>query len=1030
MKSLLLPFAILFSSLFITAQPLDMANFSGMKARNIGPAGMSGRVTAIDVVLSNPNRIFIGTASGGIWYSDNGGTQFSPMFDQEKVSSVGAIAINQKNPNEIWVGTGEGNPRNSLNSGRGIYRSIDGGKTWKLMGLEKTSNIHRIIIDKFDPKTLWVAAIGSPWHSHPERGVYKTTDGGKTWRQVLYVNESTGPADLIVDPHNPNKLICAMWEHQRQPWFFNSGGEGSGIYISYDGGENWKKVEQDKGLREGILGRIGLSFAPSQPDLVYALVESKKNGLYKSVDGGESWSLVSTKNIGGRPFYYADIFVDTQNENRLFNVHTFVDVSQDGGKNFERFVPTQLIHVDNHAWWQHPEDNQFIICGNDGGLCFSRDGGKTWDFPENIPIGQFYHIRVDNAVPYNVYGGMQDNGSWRGPSQVWRRKGIRNLYWNRIGVGDGFDAIPDPKEPRFGYSLLQGGSLLRYDLETGSIQNLKPFIGGEMPLRFNWNPGFAINPFDQETLYLGSQYLLKSTDKGASWTSISPDLTTNDPEKQKQTTSGGLTYDATGAENFTTILTVEPSPIEKGLIWVGTDDGKIHLTRDEGDNWTDLTANLKGVPKGSWVTQLKASNYSAGAAFVVINNYRRGDWKPYVYHTTDYGKTWKAIVSEDQVWAFCYAIEQDPVAPNLLFLGSEGGLYVSVDMGKNWTKWSSGFPTVPTTDLVIHPREHDLAIGTFGRAIWILDDIRPLRELAQESCEAIFAEDLHLFPVPDAYLANLGEPNGYRSTGNGIFMGENRVQGAMISYYIKEKTDKKQKVKIQIYDQQGNELRSWEKDADSGIQRAHWMLEQNGVRFPSRPKPKKDIKPGGRKVLPGTYTVKVSYGEASVEGKVSVIPDPKIPMSIEQMQEKAAAIDRFEGMVEKLTHEVDNLRSYQKSIALIKERISEMEENEALKNLQSFSDSTHKAIKTIMDKINTPEEIQGIYRNPEILSVELSAMRRALQNTWFEYTPSQEHQLNYTAERINAVMEQIKNFKTGHWKEYKKAVMENNVTIF
>ncbi|MGB4971742.1 MAG: hypothetical protein WBO32_03735, partial [Cyclobacteriaceae bacterium] len=405
------------------AQQLDMSLFKDMKPRNIGPAGMSGRVTAIEVVESNPDIIFLGTASGGLWKSENGGTSFKPIFENEKAASVGAVAINQSNPAEIWIGTGEGNPRNSLNSGNGIYKSVDGGKSWQHMGLEATRNIHRVFIHPDNSNIVYVGAIGSPWGEQQDRGVYKTTDGGKTWRKTLFVDTKTGIGDMVVDPSNPNKIVAAMWEHRRWPWYFNSGGPGSGLYISYDAGETWKKKTSANGLPKGDLGRIGLAIAPSSPNIVYALVEAKKTGLYKSEDGGENWSLVSTKNIGGRPFYYADIFVDPKNENRIYNLHTFVDVSQDGGKTFERLIDPGLVHVDNHAWYVHPEDPSFLICGNDGGAVISRDYGKTWSFVENMPLAQFYHINVDNQLPYNIYGGLQDNGSWRGPSQVWRRYG-------------------------------------------------------------------------------------------------------------------------------------------------------------------------------------------------------------------------------------------------------------------------------------------------------------------------------------------------------------------------------------------------------------------------------------------------------------------------------------------------------------------------------------------------------------------------------------------------------------------------------
>ena len=1015
------------------SQPLNVELFEGMKARNIGPAGMSGRVTAIDVVLSKPDHIYIGTASGGMWHSQNGGTNWQPLFQEEGAMSVGALVLNQSNPNEIWIGTGEGNPRNSLSSGNGVYRSIDGGKTWQHMGLEKTRNIHRLIMHPQDPKTLWAGVIGSPWSEHPERGVYKTTDGGKTWQKVLYANEGTGIADLILDPNNPNKLIAAMWEHRRHPWFFNSGGPNSGIFISYDGGENWKKVDADKGLPKGDLGRIGLSFAPSRPNLVYALMESKKNGLYKSTDGGESWSLVATKNIGGRPFYYADIFVDTKNENRIYNVHTMVDVSQDGGKTFERFIPTQYIHVDNHAWWQHPEDSEFLICGNDGGLCLTRDGGKTWDFPENVPIGQFYHIRVDDAIPYNVYGGMQDNGSWRGPSQVWRRKGIRNLYWNRIGYGDGFDCLPDPKNPRFGYSMLQGGSLLRYDLETGAIQGLKPFLEDGTPLRFNWNPGMALDPFEQEIVYLGSQFLLKSMDQGNSWEKISPDLTTNDPEKQKQTTSGGLTFDATGAENFTTILTIAPSTLEKGLIWVGTDDGKVQITRDGGQNWVNVTQNIKGVPAGSWVAQIQASTHSAAEAFVVINNYRRGDWKPYLFYTQDYGKTWKNLAQLGEE-VYCHSVVQDPLAANLLFLGTEFGLRVSLDKGKTWAKWTNGYPTVSTTDLALQAREHDLVLGTFGRAIWILDDIRPLRELAQAGQQAILDKSLHLFPIPHAYLNHLGEPNGYRSTGHGIFMGENRPQGALLSYYIKELQEaeqgkKTEQVNITIFDSSGKKVRNFKKKAKKGLNRINWGLEQKGIRFPNQKKNKKGIEPRGCKVVPGVYTVQVSYGDTEVSGSVEVIPDPKIPVSKAEMKEKSELINEFYDLVGSVTQQIDSLKALEASIDLVNKRIGEMGESEQLKALKLEGDSLKKEIKRLIALVNIPEEIQGIYINPAHLITSINFMRRALQDILFPVTATQRYQLQDLKQKTKPILKEIEAFKTEKWTNYKQRVYKSRVRI-
>ncbi|MAV80450.1 MAG: hypothetical protein CMD12_00485, partial [Flavobacteriales bacterium] len=727
--------------------------------RNIGPGGMSGRITTIDVVLSDPNIIYIGTASGGVWKSNSAGIKWDPIFDDQVTASIGSIAIQQSNPDVIWVGTGEGNPRNSLNGGYGVFKSIDGGKSWKSMGLEKTRHIERIIIDPTNPNVVYVGAIGSPWGEHPERGVYKTVDGGKSWSKILFVNNKTGVADLVMDPNNPNKLIAAMWEHKRDPWFFKSGGSGSGLYVTYDGGKNWSKRSDKDGLPKGELGRIGLAIAKNKTNIVYALIESKKNALYKSEDGGFKWKKINDKrDIGNRPFYYSDIYVDPENENRVYSIFTYVNVSEDGGKNFKMLMPAYNvnngIHPDHHAWWIHPDNGSYIIDGNDGGLNISHDGGKSWRFIGNIPVAQFYHISVDNEFPYKVYGGMQDNGSWRGPSYVWKAQGIRNSYWHEIAFGDGFDVVPDLDDSRYGYAMSQQGVVSRYDWKTGNNMLVRPtHPDPEIRLRFNWNAAIGQDPFDNSTVYFGSQFVHKSTNKGETWEVISPDLTTNDPEKQKQSESGGLTLDATGAENHCTLLVIEPSPIEKNMLWVGSDDGRVHYSMNGGESWLEVSKNLKGLPKGSWITQIKASNKNKGEALLVANDYRRFNYAPYVYRTKNYGKSWNRIVDENDVENFTLSIVEDPINSNLLFLGTDDGLYISLNAGEKWEKFNSKiFPTVPVRDLVIHPREHDLIVGTFGRAAWVMDDIRPLRSIAGD--EQIYSEkEFHLFEPPTAYQA-------------------------------------------------------------------------------------------------------------------------------------------------------------------------------------------------------------------------------------------------------------------------------------
>ena len=732
MKNILSLLIILFS-LSSPAQEFSMKLFKNKTPRNIGPGGMSGRVTSIDVVHSNPDIMYSGTASGGLWKSTSGGIKWNPIFENEVTASIGAIAIQQSNPSVIWVGTGEGNPRNSLNGGFGIYKSLDGGKNWLLMGLEKTRHIHRVIIDPTNPDIVYAAAIGSPWGEHKERGVYKTINGGKTWTKILYTNTKSGAADLVMDPQNPNKLIAAMWEHKRDPWFFNSGGKGSGMYITYDGGKNWKQKTAKEGLPEGELGRIGIAIAQNKPEIIYALVEAKKNGLYKSIDGGDTWKLVSEnmEEIGNRPFYYAEIYVDPQNENRLFSIFTYVNVSEDGGKSFNQLMPaygvSNGIHPDHHAWWIHPTNGNFIIDGNDGGMNITKDGGNTWRFIGNLPVAQFYHINVDNEIPYNVYGGMQDNGSWRGPAYVWRSQGIRNSYWQEISFGDGFDVIPDKDDSRYGWTMSQQGFVSRYDWKTGNNYSVRPtHPESEINLRFNWNAAINIDPNENNTIYFGSQFVHKSIDKGETWSIISPDLTTNNPEKLNQHNSGGLTIDATGAENHCTILVIEPSEIEPEMLWVGTDDGRVHYTQNGGRDWTEVTKNIKGLPRGSWIPQIKASKSVKGEALLVANDYRRFNYTPYVFRTNNYGKTWDRIVDASDVTSYALSIVEDPEEPNLLFLGTDDGLYISIDKGDKWTKWTEGFPTVSVKDLIIHPRENDLIIGTFGRAAWILDDIRPI----------------------------------------------------------------------------------------------------------------------------------------------------------------------------------------------------------------------------------------------------------------------------------------------------------------
>ncbi|MFZ2792151.1 MAG: hypothetical protein WAZ35_10385, partial [Bacteroidales bacterium] len=563
-------------AVLVTGQKTDMSLFDGIKPRNIGPGGMSGRVTAFAVDPRNENVFYVGTASGGLWKTLNAGTTFTPIFDNEAVASIGALAVDPQRPDIVWAGTGEGNPRNSVTGGYGIYKSLDGGRTWKCVGLELTRYIHRIIVDPVNPDVIYAGAIGNPWAPHTERGFYRSTDGGLTWNRLLFTNETSGVADMVMDPSNPGKIFVAMWDHQRWPWFFRSSSEGSGLWLTRNGGDTFEKVSG--GLPEEV-GRIGLAIARSNPDYVYAYVESKPSAIYRSTDGGVNWEKRGEKNIGTRPFYYAEIYVDPKNENRIYTLFSGVNVSDDGALTFDRRT-AESVHLDHHAWYIDPLNPDRMLDGNDGGMGITYDRGITWRHIENLPAGQFYHINVDNETPYNIYGGLQDNGSWRGPAYAWYNGPLINEMYDFLIGGDGFDAMPVPGDNRYCYAQSQGGSLRRMDVATGWSKSIRPQAEAGEKLRFNWNSALAQDPFDNNTIYFGSQFVHKSSDRGDSWAKISPDLTTNDPEKQKQDQSGGITLEATGAENHCTILTISPSSLRQGVIWAGTDDGMIQLTED------------------------------------------------------------------------------------------------------------------------------------------------------------------------------------------------------------------------------------------------------------------------------------------------------------------------------------------------------------------------------------------------------------------------------------------------------------------
>ena len=1053
MKHLTFLFFLLLAASALFSQPVDLTHFKPLSPRNIGPAGMSGRVTSIDVVESNPDLIYIGTASGGLWRTTSGGIRWEPLFDKQPLLSIGAVAIQQSNPDVIWAGTGEGNPRNSQTSGGGIYKSLDGGKTWTCMGLEETKTIHRIVIHRDHPNTVFVGAQGSAWGPNKDRGIFRTTDGGKTWNKVLYVDENTGCSDLITDPTNPNKLFAGMWEFRRQPWTFNSGGKSSGLYVTYDGGDNWKKLGKADGIPDGPLGRMGLTLCHSKPEIVYALIEAKKTALYRSEDGGMTWKKQADKNIGNRPFYYADIYCDPINENRVYNLHSVITISEDGGKTFSTFADWDAIHPDHHAFYIHPKNPEFLIEGNDGGLSISRDRGRNWRFVENLPLAQFYHINIDNDIPYHIYGGMQDNGSWKGPSQVWRQGGIRNSDWQELVFGDGFDVVPDPQDSRYGYAMYQGGNVYRYDAETGYNQYIQPRHPEGKTLRFNWNAGIVQDPFNESGIYFGSQFLHYSPDQGNSWKLLSPDLTTNDPEKQKQAESGGLTIDATKAENYTSILCIAHSPVEKGVIWVGTDDGNLQFTKDAGNTWTNLNGKLPGAPKGAWIPQVEVSQHKAGEAFIVLNDYRRNDWNPYLYHTTDHGATFKRIADAKSVNGYCLSIVQDPVEPDLLFLGTENGLWVSFDHGKNWQQWKHGYPSASTMDLKIHPREHDLVIGTFGRAAWVLDDIRPLREIAQRG-PVLLEQPLHVFEAPVAYSSEYRSVEGTRFAADAHFKGRNRQRGAMISFWIspnqlnpdgeteeeeaeeanqpesakKKKQDKK--VHMIVLDANRDTVRTWNMKPDTGLHRIPWGLSRNWVRYPTHRDIKEDANPpGGPRVLPGEYTVVITYLEHKDSTALTIKPDPRLPLSQEDMLAREPYTLEVKNTIEVAFQGFERLKEMSKTINEINGMLDKFPEEDRTV-ISEISLELVDNINEIKKLFTTTSDFQGYDHYTIRINDLLGNAESYINNSPGKPGPNALLALKEAQTEVKKVIDRINELSKVQWQDYRDQVEATKASMF
>ncbi len=896
--------------------PLEALHF-----RNLGPAVAGGRVTAVAGVPGNANVYYVGTAGGGVFRTEDGGVSWAPLFQHQAVSTIGALALAPSNPNFVWVGTGEANIRNDVVTGHGVYFSPDGGRNWHFMGLANAGQISSIVVSPLDPNTVFVGVLGDAWEPSTERGVFRSTDGGKTWKQILYVGSTTGVSDLVMEPDNPKVLYAGMWQVMRRPWILQSGGPLSGIYRSTDGGDHWQKLTE--GLPSGPMGRIGLAVAPSDPARVYALIGSRQGVLWGSHDRGEHWSPLShNRNLDARPFYFSHLVVSPDNPLRLYFLSFHLLESTDGGHTARTIGPG--LHADQHALWIDPRNPKRMIEGNDGGVYLSTDGGHTWRHLDNIPIEQIYSVSIDNGrVPYGICIGLQDNGSWCGPSNSLSSTPITDAEWTSVGFGDGQYAVPAHGTP-FIFSDSQNGEILRLDRITGETAYLRPYFPGvgdlpaaELKYRFNWTAPIAVSPDNPRKIYLGANVLFRSTDAGRQWKVISPDLTRNDKSKQ-QLSGGPVILDLSGSETYDTILSIGISKEDPNVIWVGTDDGVVQVTRDGGRRWTNVTANIPSLPPWGRISQIATSPFAAGTAYIAVDLHEMGNNHPYVFRTDDFGATWKNITANLPRNAPAHVVREDPNRRGLLVVGTDTGLFYSVSRGP-WQPIHCGFPITPVYDLKFVKSTHDLVVGTHGRGIFVLDDIAPLEQVGANP-----PVGLTLFaPLAAVRWARFNR-HGFQLTS---FTAPNPSEGAAIDYYIRGRNVEHhnpvggaQQVTITITDASGHPVRTLKGPGQPGYHRIHWDLrydppvpvygagETSGLGYDT---------PRGPMVVPGKYHVRLAAEGKSQSVTLQVEADPRTHASDGdfQAQEKAAlearelvsSVDREVNRIDALRQQLDTL---------------------------------------------------------------------------------------------------------------------------
>lgn len=857
-------------------RPLDLG---ALRWRPIGPAAAGGRVTAVLGRADDPETIYVGTAAGGILRSHNGGTTWTPVFTDAPVASIGALAIAPSNPRVIWAGTGEANPRNDVAFGNGVYKSEDGGDTWTHMGLPESRHVARILIHPRQSDVVYVAALGHLFGPNAERGVFRTMDGGRTWSKILFADEDTGASDIAMDPADPRILYAGLWHVRRQAWSITSGGAAGGLFKSVDGGDHWVKLTE--GLPAGPTGRIGIGIAPSKPDVVYALVESTGGLLYRSDDRGLHWQMVNADHaINQRPFYFSKIVVSPANDQEVYSLSVSMQKSEDGGRSFKAVAGE--LHGDHHALWIDPGRPSRMLDGSDGGVGLSHDGGRSWAFLDNLSIGQFYRIAADARTPFYVCGGLQDNGLWCGPSNSRRTRGILNRDWYAIGGGDGMYAVPDPTDHNIVYADSQNGDLHRFDLRTGQARNIQPyprFAWGwplaDLKFRFNWTSPLALSPHDPQTVYLGGNVLFRTTDGGQTWTAISPDLTRNDKSKQ-QSSGGPITAEAGPAEHYDTIYAVSESPTQKGLIWIGTDDGLVHVTRDGGATWNDVSGGLPASVAWARIGSITPSHFDAATAYITVDRHFLDDYAPYVYRTTDRGVTWTSIATGLPAPGYTHVVREDPKRPGLLYLGTELGIFVSFDHGGHWRGLRNNLPTTPVYDLFVNPRTDDLVAGTHGLSIWVLDDITPLR--AVDAGQRIGQDGL-LAPRPALRYRHR------RDTGTqaaDVFTGQDPPFGATLNFYLERPSASTANVTIR--NAGGAVVRTMATSVHAGLNRTVWDLRHDPPKLSDRFVRTSGISMRGPLVVPGTYAVELSVSDRHFATELRVEGDPAVAASAADLE--------------------------------------------------------------------------------------------------------------------------------------------------